>query len=124
MGFLVLFSTGTYAGIGTKCVKSENIMKSTQKNFQFIRFAEGLYQNGCSIHMDFLRQQLRQNINIQGGILRRRKRRISRENEKNSAKTNYFIQIEIFSSPNPRNFPVFCVVTPPPGVILNTAIFL
>ena len=30
MGFLILFSTGTYAGIGTQCVESENIMKSTQ----------------------------------------------------------------------------------------------
>ena len=31
MGFLILFSTGTYAGIGTQCVESENIMKSTQQ---------------------------------------------------------------------------------------------
>ena len=30
--FLILFSTGTYAGIGTKCAESENIMKSTKKN--------------------------------------------------------------------------------------------
>ena len=30
-GFLILFSTGTYAGIGTKCVESENIVKSTYK---------------------------------------------------------------------------------------------
>ena len=29
--FLILFSTGTYAGIGTKCVESENVMKSTKK---------------------------------------------------------------------------------------------
>ena len=29
--FLIIFSTGTYAGIGTKWVESENIMKSTQK---------------------------------------------------------------------------------------------
>ena len=27
--FFNFFSTGTYAGIGTKCVESENIMKST-----------------------------------------------------------------------------------------------
>ena len=31
MGFFNSFSTDTYAGIGTKCVESENIMKSTQK---------------------------------------------------------------------------------------------
>ena len=30
MVFLILFSSGTYAGIGTKCVESENLMKSTQ----------------------------------------------------------------------------------------------
>ena len=31
MGFFLFFSTGIYAGIGTKYVESENIMKSTHK---------------------------------------------------------------------------------------------
>ena len=30
-GFGKLFSTGTYAIIGTNCVESENVMKSAQK---------------------------------------------------------------------------------------------
>ena len=30
--FFYSFSTGSYAGIGTKCVESENIMKSTKKD--------------------------------------------------------------------------------------------
>ena len=29
--FIILFSTGTYAEICTKCVESENIMKTTKK---------------------------------------------------------------------------------------------
>ena len=33
-GFLILFSTGTYAGTGTKCVESENVMKSTHTHSQ------------------------------------------------------------------------------------------
>ena len=32
MGFWKLFSTGTYAIIGTNFVESENVMKSAQKN--------------------------------------------------------------------------------------------
>ena len=33
MFFLILFSTGTYAGIGTKCVHSESTKKSVVSSF-------------------------------------------------------------------------------------------
>ena len=33
IGFFILFTTGTYAGIGTKCVEYENITKGTKKSF-------------------------------------------------------------------------------------------
>ena len=36
MVFFILFSTGTNAGIGTKCVESENILKSKKKKKNYI----------------------------------------------------------------------------------------
>ena len=48
-GFWKLFTTGTYAIIGTKCVESENVMKSTTKKLSlsylfFDKLSRGRYQ--------------------------------------------------------------------------------